>query len=174
MQKNFKYLITIALFIICNLGSYAQNKVYYKDVLLNGKPAKLNLSTGEFIVESTKGVDTIVPSKQNDNLSKVNMDYHFVKKGETLLKLADMYGATLKELKDANYLKTTLIREGQKLRIRNFNKVKEEESFNIWEVKKGHTLYYISKKTNISIEKIKRLNGLKNNTLSIGQKLYLK
>ncbi len=40
-------------------------------------------------------------------------------------------------------------------------------------VKQGDTLYSISKKYNVSVEEIKRLNGLRNNDLSIGQTLIL-
>ncbi len=41
-------------------------------------------------------------------------------------------------------------------------------------VKKGDTLYSIARKNNISVGDLKKINSLKNNTLSIGQKLVLK
>ena len=41
-------------------------------------------------------------------------------------------------------------------------------------VKKGDTLYSISKKYGLSIEELKKLNNLKSNNLAIGQKLYVK
>lgn len=41
-------------------------------------------------------------------------------------------------------------------------------------VEKGETLYSISKKYNTTVEDIKRLNGLKNNDLSLGQMLIIK
>ena len=40
-------------------------------------------------------------------------------------------------------------------------------------VKKGDTLWNIAKKNNISVNELKQLNNLTNNTLSIGQKLKL-
>lgn len=43
-----------------------------------------------------------------------------------------------------------------------------------YQVKKGDTLYSISRKFNISVAKIKEMNGLKSNTLSIGQRLLVK
>ena len=43
-----------------------------------------------------------------------------------------------------------------------------------YQVKKGDTLYSISKKFNISVALIKEMNGLKSNTLSIGQRLLVK
>ncbi|NGX84549.1 glucosaminidase domain-containing protein [Aequorivita sp. KMM 9714] len=40
-------------------------------------------------------------------------------------------------------------------------------------VKPGDTLYNISKRFNLTVEAIKRYNGLKDNTISVGQVLYL-
>jgi len=40
-------------------------------------------------------------------------------------------------------------------------------------VKKGDTLYSLSKKHNISVDRLKWLNGLKSNTLDIGQELFI-
>jgi LysM repeat protein len=40
-------------------------------------------------------------------------------------------------------------------------------------VKKGDTLYSISKKHNLTVQELKDFNGLKNNTIYIGQKLLL-
>ena len=40
-------------------------------------------------------------------------------------------------------------------------------------VKKGDTLYSISKKYNLNVQELKEFNGLKNNTIYIGQKLML-
>ena len=49
----------------------------------------------------------------------------------------------------------------------------EKNSSKIHLVKKGDTLYSISKKHNISIEKLKEKNNLNSNTLSLGQKLKI-
>ena len=43
-----------------------------------------------------------------------------------------------------------------------------------YQVKKGDTLYSISRKFGISVDTIKRLNNLNDNTISIGQKLIVK
>jgi flagellum-specific peptidoglycan hydrolase FlgJ len=44
----------------------------------------------------------------------------------------------------------------------------------IYVVKKGDTLYSISRKVNVSVNDIKKLNGLRDNIISIGQRLKLK
>lgn len=41
-------------------------------------------------------------------------------------------------------------------------------------VSKGDTLYSIAKANNLSVDKLKWLNGLKSNEIAVGQKLYLK
>jgi LysM repeat protein len=41
----------------------------------------------------------------------------------------------------------------------------------MYSVKKGDTLYSISKKFNISVSKLVEINNIKNNNLSIGQSL---
>ncbi len=53
-------------------------------------------------------------------------------------------------------------------------RVKPQESSETHVVKKGDTLYSISKKYDTSVEEIKRMNGLNGNTISIGQILSVK
>ena len=55
----------------------------------------------------------------------------------------------------------------------SFNNIfSQTENFHI--VKKGETLYSLSKKFNISVQKLKELNNLSNTSLSIGQKIIYK
>lgn len=53
------------------------------------------------------------------------------------------------------------------------SKTKESYSEKTYTVVQGDTLYSISKKTNISLEELKRKNNLKDNSLAIGQTLRL-
>ena len=55
----------------------------------------------------------------------------------------------------------------------NTSKVKSSSKA-IYIVKKGDTLYSISRKVNVSVNDIKKLNGLKDNIISIGQRLKIK
>lgn len=45
---------------------------------------------------------------------------------------------------------------------------------NYYKVKKGDTLYSISRKFNISVKSLKEINGLKDNIISVGQRLLTK
>ena len=53
------------------------------------------------------------------------------------------------------------------------NKETEAITKDIYTVKSGDTLYSIARKYNITVDELKELNNLSNNTLSIGQKLYV-
>ncbi len=50
----------------------------------------------------------------------------------------------------------------------------EGPSSKTYTVKKGDTLYSISKRYNLTVNELKRLNNLPNNTISVGQKLKIK
>ncbi len=53
------------------------------------------------------------------------------------------------------------------------NKKKDDVAAKYHIVNKGETLYSISRKYGLTVAKIKSINGLDNNTISIGQKLFL-
>jgi flagellum-specific peptidoglycan hydrolase FlgJ len=59
----------------------------------------------------------------------------------------------------------------KKIRVKEVNIPLVEESAHI--VQKGDTLYSISRQYNISIDVLKELNSLQDNTISIGQKLLI-
>lgn len=174
MERNFKFsLIVLTIFTIFNVN--AQKHITYKDVLYNGEPARLNLATGEFILIGSNGKDSIINTKMADEDTSIErLNFHIVESGEDLESVSKQYGLNVNELKSANYLKSNMLRVGQKLRVRNFDKIEETHSDSIWIVQKGHSLYHISRITGVSITTLKRLNGLKNNNLAIGQKLFLK
>ncbi len=59
---------------------------------------------------------------------------------------------------------------------KNYKQKKEDKKKkeDVYVVKKGDTLYSISRKVNVSVKDIKKLNRLKDNIISIGQRLKLK
>ncbi|NHN25384.1 LysM peptidoglycan-binding domain-containing protein [Flavobacterium jejuense] len=61
--------------------------------------------------------------------------------------------------------------------IKSDNEVKNNDISNnvsLYIIQKGDTLYSLSRKFNLSVEELKKINGLKDNSLSIGQKIRLK
>ena len=100
-------------------------------------------------------------------------EIYIVKKGDTLYSIANNYNITVAELKKINNLANNTISIGQKLYIKNDTNENITDTEDFYTVQKGDTLYSISKKFNISVDERKKINNLKSNTLSIGQKLNL-
>ena len=95
-------------------------------------------------------------------------DYYVVKKGDSLWSIAKKYNMTVDELKSINNLKSNLLSIGQRLKIKESN-----DNQNIYIVKKGDTLYKIANMYGTTVDNLIALNNLKNNNLSIGQKLIV-
>jgi LysM repeat protein len=107
---------------------------------------------------------------------------YLVKKGDTLYSIAKKYKTTVNKLKKINNLSNNTIFPGQILKIPVFetnvfesskNSINEEKQITYYIVKKGDTLYKISKKYGISIKKLKELNHLKTTKIKPGQKLII-
>lgn len=92
-----------------------------------------------------------------------------VQKGDSLWVIANKYGITTEELKSYNNLTSNLLSIGQVLKIPQ-GKTSTE---NIYTVKKGDSLWTIANRYNTTVEKIKVLNNLTSNLLSIGQHLKI-
>lgn len=94
-----------------------------------------------------------------------NQNIYIVKKGDTLYKIANMYGTTVDNLKALNNLKSNNLSIGQKLIVPSKNK--------IYIVQKGDSLWSIARKYDTTVDSIKRNNNLSTNVLQIGQKLKI-
>ncbi|MFI5322550.1 MAG: LysM peptidoglycan-binding domain-containing protein [Thermodesulfobacteriota bacterium] len=162
----------------------------------NLKNDRLNIGDQLTIGESANKKD----DKDNSTASSNNNEY-FVKHGDTLGEIADKYSVSIDSLQKANGLKTTKLQIGQKLLIPQPNSVsvqvnatkapsiaasdagsasvKPEPADRTsatpteYTVRKGDTLGHIAVKFNISGVKIKNANGLKNDSLQIGQVLRI-
>ncbi|HVD97952.1 MAG TPA: LysM peptidoglycan-binding domain-containing protein [Cytophagaceae bacterium] len=126
---------------------------------------------------------------------------HTVKKGEVVGRIASRYGVSVSQIRSWNRLKSNNIRIGQKLVIYKIKYTKSSNAtiatkkpvasgaYNskkiasgttskgtpkYYYVQPGDTLWTISKKYGgLSVDKIKRLNNIKGNTIKVGQKLIL-
>lgn len=105
---------------------------------------------------------------------------HVVRQGETLFGIAKMYGMVTKDLMATNNLSNEQIYIGQKLVVVQVQKSGElktppnipEELIHV--VKKGETLYSISKRYGVSVEQIKELNHPMNEAVLPGQKIRIR
>ena len=117
---------------------------------------------------------------------------HVVKKGESLGSVARKYHVTVSKIKKWNHLKRETLHVGQRLTIyrsgspmaqvskttkssaKSNNKATKSSSSKTHTVKKGETLSSIARKYNCTTNDIKKWNGLKSNTVKVGQKLKIK
>jgi len=102
--------------------------------------------------------------------------YHKVKQGETLFSLSQKYYVTVEEIIENNPVVKYGLKTDQILKIpNNFKKNREEQKkeYFLYTVKQNDTLYSLSKKYNISIEDLLKLNPDAKNGIKIGQKLKI-
>jgi LysM repeat protein len=186
MQRSYKLILSVVIVLLAGAFAFGQENVTYKEVVLDGKPARLNMATGEITLVSLVVNDTITKPKEaiatdaKETIIDAASDFHIVKQGERLLDIAVLYNASIKDLKESNNLETTLVDEGQKLRVRNFDSVEAKVSskpntvnryVDYYIVEKGNTLYSIAKQYGISVNELKQQNNLYTNAIKVGQKL---
>ena len=104
--------------------------------------------------------------------------YHKVKKGETLFSLSQKYFVSIEEIIETNPDTKYGLREGVILKIPNsFKKAEDKENKNenyfTYIVDEGNTLFSISRKYNVKVEDILKLNPEAKNEIKVGQKLKI-
>ena len=132
---------------------------------------KFNMTVSELknlnnLTNNLLSIGQVLKIKDSSNNGKTT---YTVQKGDSLWVIANKYGITTEELKSYNNLKSNLLSIGQVLKIPQ-GKTSTE---NIYTVKKGDSLWTIANRHNTTVEKIKVLNNLTSNLLSIGQQLKI-
>ncbi|NRD20299.1 LysM peptidoglycan-binding domain-containing protein [Winogradskyella eckloniae] len=198
MQRNYRLIISIFTLGLSSISAMAQDSIVasaveYKDVFLDGKPAKLNVATGEVklvevvakTVENTAQHNSTsseqILSQTEGQQEMVNSDYYSVKAGETLLDVSKKFNVSLTQLKEANHLETTLIDQGQRLRVYNLDQVSEPNYSNTetttysdyYIVERGNTLFSLARRFNLSVNELKQMNNLSSNVIIVGQRLRI-
>lgn len=151
-------------------------------------------------IDSTKKVDTsnqvIIPQNLKNILETPGQPKwisHAVKPGETVWKIAENYEVKAIEIKKWNNLRSYSLKKGKKLRIYtsfpngktppevdytntkgNPSNIANNKHKKYHKVKRGDTLFSISRKHGIGVDEIKELNKMKSNEISIGQKIRVK
>ena len=126
-----------------------------------------------------------IPIKDSDN--NINdYDIYTVKSGDTLYKIANMFGMSVDSLIDINNLTSSNLTIGENLKViknyysdiplgaKCYGNGYQETKYLTYTVKSGDNLYNIAKKYNTSVESILELNSLNNSNLSIGQVLKIR
>ena len=113
-----------------------------------------------------------IPTKE---IYEEEENIYIVKKGDSLYSIANKYNTTVDELKRINNLTSNILSIGQVLKLPSdkANNVEKEENTISYTVQKGDSLYSIARKYDTTIDRIKDLNNLTTNLLSIGQVLLI-
>ena len=113
-----------------------------------------------------------IPTKE---IYEEEENIYVVKKGDSLYSIATKYNTTVDELKRINNLTSNILSIGQVLKLPGdkVSDVEQEENTVSYTVQKGDSLYSIARKYSTTIDKIKDLNNLTTNLLSIGQVLLI-
>lgn len=107
---------------------------------------------------------------------------HIVQTGETLYGIARMYQTGIDTLMALNFLTQTSVNLGQNLKVPSisnpdYNQQNDKPSSSpavYHTVEQGETLYAISRKYNVSVDSIKLLNNMTDNSLNIGARIRVK
>ena len=110
-----------------------------------------------------------LPTEKKSEENKV----YTVKPGDTLYRIATQNNTTVDIIKILNNLKDDTLSIGQQILIPNTEIIEIPTTTTNYNVKAGDTLYSIAKKYNTTVDKIKRLNNLFTDILTIGQNLKL-
>lgn len=141
-----------------------------------------NLSTNTLRV----GQQLRIPISSNDSDKNNDYNTYVVQRGDTLYKIASIYGMSVDELIKINNLSSTSLSIGQVLNVKNnyysdiplgskcYGSGYKEPSYLTYTVKSGDNLYSIAKKYNTSVDNLIELNSLTSNNLTIGQVLRIK
>ena len=124
-------------------------------------------------IEKTYLLDS--PDSPFDNVNQINWISHIVEPGDSLWKLAKKYDTEVKIIRKINYLESDLLSLKDTLLIPlSSTKSNNFIPYEMHIVSEGDTLWSLSKKYNIDIKDITRMNSLNPDTiLQLGQQLTI-
>jgi len=132
---------------------------------------QINNLEGKTISEGQKLYLTSI-EQNNDN------NTYIVKKGDTLYSIAKQFNLEIEDIIKENKLTGNILSIGQLLLIPNKSNGENEEpilkdSYDIYTIQKGDSLWKIARENNISVPKLIEINNLKDLTLQINQKILI-
>ncbi len=146
------------------------------------------VSKGDTLYSIAKRFDTTVDDiKKLNNLTSDSLEinqilkipttkdesneFYIVSKGDTLYGIAKRYNTTVNELKNLNNLTSDSLAIGQVLKI----PLNDSSNLNYinYTVSMGDTLYAIARRYGTTVDAIKKVNGLKDDILTIGEILKI-
>lgn len=100
--------------------------------------------------------------------TQINVDTYKVAKGDTLYSIARKQNTTISKIKELNNLTSDNLSVGMILQVPS-----TQPTYQTYTIKKGDSLYSISKKYNTTVDAIKKINNLPSNILTIGTTIQI-
>ena len=117
------------------------------------------------------GQQLLIPE---NGIQIINVIDYTIKPGDSLWKIANKCGATVDDIVKLNNLDSTIIYPGQIIKLSKPCAAKQNaEEYETYIVKRGDTLYSISRMFNTTPNVIKELNNLNSDILQINQMIIL-
>lgn len=132
---------------------------------------KNNLKNNTLTVGQTLTIPNDVEST-GDYSDMSNSNTYVVQRGDSLYSIANAYNVSVNDLRNINNLTSDILSVGQVLIIPG-NLNRNSNTSNLYVVKRGDSLWSIANKFNVSINKIRMLNNLNSDILTIGQTLII-
>ena len=188
LKENYEELAESVISAVANYigipytppeGLITNTYVVQKGDTLYSIANKLGTTVSELKKENNLTTNTLqigevlrIPTKE---IYEEEENIYIVKKGDSLYSIANKYNTTVDELKRINNLTSNILSIGQVLKLPSdkANNVENEENTISYTVQKGDSLYSIARKYDTTIDRIKDLNNLTTNLLSIGQVLLI-
>ena len=147
------------------------------------RPYKLRVPTekGDFLLKMASEIPLGEKPRGSFRTVRGVFIKHKVRQGETLASIADKYKTSAEAIRSANHLSQKRLTAGQRLNIPirttkasgSAEKAAKSGKAMNHKVQKGDSLASLSRKYDIPVAEIRKINGLKNDTVKIGQTLKL-
>ncbi len=126
--------------------------------------------------DNTLQIGQVLKVTNNSDSEPMECIVYTVKKGDSLYSIAKKYNTTVEEIKRYNNLNSNLLNIGDRIVIpcNVGNDYKDQNNNYVsYTVLKGDTIYSIAEKFGTTVSKIKELNDLKSDNLTIGSILIV-